>query len=70
MGELHTHGLLISILMSIRFLASSVPFGPINNIKETFEHPQAVARGAVVEVDVSFYLEHFNFTHVLSVDPP
>ncbi|KAI0685625.1 CAIB/BAIF family enzyme [Cytidiella melzeri] len=28
-----------------------VPFGPINNIKQTFEHPQAVARGATIEVD-------------------
>ncbi|TFL05361.1 CAIB/BAIF family enzyme [Pterulicium gracile] len=28
-----------------------IPFGPINNIKQTFEHPQAVARGLVSEVD-------------------
>ncbi|KAI0345904.1 CAIB/BAIF family enzyme [Trametopsis cervina] len=28
-----------------------VPFGPINNIKQTFEHPQAIARGATVEID-------------------
>ncbi|KAI0801983.1 CAIB/BAIF family enzyme [Irpex lacteus] len=28
-----------------------VPFGPINNIQQTFEHPQAVARGATVEVE-------------------
>ncbi|KAI0306655.1 CAIB/BAIF family enzyme [Multifurca ochricompacta] len=28
-----------------------VPFGPINNIQQTFEHPQAVARGVVVEVE-------------------
>jgi len=27
-----------------------VPFGPINNIEQTFKHPQAVARGVVVEV--------------------
>ena len=33
---------------------SRVPFGPINNIKETFEHPQAQARGIVVEVEVGF----------------
>jgi crotonobetainyl-CoA:carnitine CoA-transferase CaiB-like acyl-CoA transferase len=31
---------------------SSVPFGPINNIQQTFDHPQAVARGVVVEVEV------------------
>lgn len=30
----------------------SVPFGPINNIKQTFEHPQAIARGVTVEIDV------------------
>ncbi|KAI0074041.1 CAIB/BAIF family enzyme [Panus rudis PR-1116 ss-1] len=28
-----------------------VPHGPINNIKQTFEHPQAVARGVTVEVE-------------------
>jgi succinate--hydroxymethylglutarate CoA-transferase len=33
---------------------SRVPFGPINNIKETFEHPQAKARSIVVEVEVGF----------------
>ena len=33
---------------------SRVPFGPINNIKETFEHPQAQARGMVFEVEVGF----------------
>jgi crotonobetainyl-CoA:carnitine CoA-transferase CaiB-like acyl-CoA transferase len=33
-------------------MASSVPFGPINNIEQTFKHPQAVARGVVVEVQV------------------
>jgi crotonobetainyl-CoA:carnitine CoA-transferase CaiB-like acyl-CoA transferase len=30
----------------------SVPFGPINNIAETFSHPQAMARRVVVEVEV------------------
>ena len=30
----------------------SVPFGPINNIAETFAHPQAMAREVVVEVEV------------------
>jgi crotonobetainyl-CoA:carnitine CoA-transferase CaiB-like acyl-CoA transferase len=33
-------------------MVSSVPFGPINNIQQTFNHPQAVARGVVVEVEV------------------
>lgn len=33
------------------FEGLGVPFGPINNIKQTFEHPQAVARGVTVEVD-------------------
>jgi len=28
-----------------------VPFGPINNIAETFAHPQAIAREVVVEVE-------------------
>jgi len=28
-----------------------VPFGPINNIQQTFAHPQAVARGVTVEVE-------------------
>lgn len=28
-----------------------LPFAPINNIQKTFEHPQAVARGIVAEVD-------------------
>ncbi|KAJ6620772.1 CoA-transferase family III domain-containing protein [Mycena sp. CBHHK59/15] len=30
----------------------AVPFGPINNIQQTFEHPQAVARQVTVDVDV------------------
>ncbi|VDB85577.1 unnamed protein product [Peniophora sp. CBMAI 1063] len=33
------------------FKGQGVPHGPINNIEQTFEHPQALARGAVVEVD-------------------
>lgn len=28
-----------------------LPFAPINNIQKTFEHPQAIARNVVVEVD-------------------
>ncbi|KAF6757545.1 CoA-transferase family III domain-containing protein, partial [Ephemerocybe angulata] len=32
-----------------RFQGLGVPFGPINNIKQTFEHPQAVARQVTVE---------------------
>ncbi|KAH9180467.1 CAIB/BAIF family enzyme [Lactarius sanguifluus] len=28
-----------------------VPYGPINSIQQTFEHPQAIARGVVVEVE-------------------
>ncbi|OBZ71750.1 Succinate--hydroxymethylglutarate CoA-transferase [Grifola frondosa] len=32
------------------FVGLGVPFGPINNISQTFEHPQAVARGMIVEV--------------------
>jgi len=38
----------------VQFTGLGVPFGPINNIQETFEHPQAIARGAIVEVDVCF----------------
>jgi crotonobetainyl-CoA:carnitine CoA-transferase CaiB-like acyl-CoA transferase len=34
-------------------MVSSVPFGPINNIQQTFNHPQAIARGVVVEVEVN-----------------
>jgi len=34
-----------------KFTGLGIPFGPINNIAETFKHPQAVARGAVVEID-------------------
>ncbi|KAG6329757.1 hypothetical protein ID866_9331 [Astraeus odoratus] len=34
-----------------RFTGIGVPFGPINNIKQTFAHPQAVARCSTVEVD-------------------
>jgi len=33
------------------FNGLGVPFGPINNIQQTFNHPQAVARGVVVEVE-------------------
>lgn len=33
------------------FKGAGIPFGPINNIQETFEHPQAIARGAVVDVE-------------------
>ncbi|ETW82040.1 hypothetical protein HETIRDRAFT_427231 [Heterobasidion irregulare TC 32-1] len=28
-----------------------IPFGPINNIKQTFEHPQGKARNVVVEIE-------------------
>ncbi|GJJ14621.1 hypothetical protein Clacol_008887, partial [Clathrus columnatus] len=33
-----------------KFKGQGVPFGPINNIQQTFEHPQAVARNLVTEV--------------------
>ncbi|KAG9033960.1 hypothetical protein FRB95_014040 [Tulasnella sp. JGI-2019a] len=34
-----------------RFQGQGVPFGPINNLRETFEHPQAIARGITKEID-------------------
>ncbi|KAF8523689.1 CoA-transferase family III domain-containing protein [Hysterangium stoloniferum] len=34
-----------------KFRGKGVPFGPINNIRQTFEHPQAVARGATIDVN-------------------
>ncbi|KAJ7432350.1 CAIB/BAIF family enzyme [Mycena latifolia] len=34
-----------------QFTGLGVPFGPINNIQQTFAHPQAVARGVTVEVE-------------------
>ncbi|KAA1469966.1 CoA-transferase family III [Dentipellis sp. KUC8613] len=34
-----------------KFTGLGVPFGPINNIEQTFEHPQAIARGVVVDVE-------------------
>jgi len=34
-----------------QFKGLGVPFGPINNIQQTFEHPQAVARQVTVEVE-------------------
>ncbi|PAV17317.1 CAIB BAIF family enzyme [Pyrrhoderma noxium] len=34
-----------------KFKGLGIPFGPINNIQQTFEHPQAKARGVVVEVE-------------------
>ncbi|KAL4080643.1 Hpt, histidine phosphotransferase protein [Scleroderma citrinum] len=34
-----------------RLTGIGVPFGPINNIDQTFAHPQAVARSCTVEVD-------------------
>jgi len=47
----------------------SVPFGPINNIAETFEHPQAVARGAIMEIDVRLKLGS-PLIDQLILDPP
>lgn len=38
--------------MWLRLKDLSIPHGPINNIQQTFEHPQAIARGVVVEVEV------------------
>lgn len=35
-----------------KFQGLGIPFGPINNIAQTFAHPQAVARGVVQEVEV------------------
>ncbi|PPR07106.1 hypothetical protein CVT24_010942 [Panaeolus cyanescens] len=34
-----------------QFTGLGVPFGPINNIEETFKHPQAIARQVTVEVE-------------------
>ncbi|CAG8549458.1 4027_t:CDS:2 [Funneliformis mosseae] len=33
------------------FSDKSIPFAPINNIKQTFEHPQVIARDMIQEVD-------------------
>ncbi|KZT64265.1 CAIB/BAIF family enzyme [Daedalea quercina L-15889] len=33
-----------------RFRGTGIPFGPINNIQQSFQHPQAVAREVVVDV--------------------
>jgi hypothetical protein len=42
------------------------PFGPIDNTQQTFNHPQAVARGLVVEVEVKIIIR---FLYVFSVLP-
>ncbi|KAG8930121.1 hypothetical protein FRC02_004605 [Tulasnella sp. 418] len=34
-----------------KFNGKGVPFGPINNIQQTFDHPQAKARGVMIEVE-------------------
>ncbi|KAG6372853.1 CoA-transferase family III domain-containing protein [Boletus reticuloceps] len=34
-----------------RLTGVGIPFGPINNISQTFAHPQAIARESTVEVD-------------------
>lgn len=34
-----------------RFKGLGIPFGPINDIEQTFQHPQAIARKVVVEVE-------------------
>ncbi|KDQ25418.1 hypothetical protein PLEOSDRAFT_1046185 [Pleurotus ostreatus PC15] len=34
-----------------KFTGLGIPFGPINNVRQAFEHPQAKARHAAVEVD-------------------
>ncbi|KAF8133446.1 CoA-transferase family III domain-containing protein [Boletus edulis] len=34
-----------------RLTGVGIPFGPINNISQTFAHPQAIARKSTVEVD-------------------
>ncbi|KAI0288195.1 CAIB/BAIF family enzyme [Russula brevipes] len=39
-----------------------VPFGPINNIHQTFKHPQAVAREVTVEVQVGLDFSTFSNT--------
>jgi succinate---hydroxymethylglutarate CoA-transferase len=44
---------LLSVVHHTYSPCPSIPFGPINNIQQTFEHPQAVARGTVVEVEVT-----------------
>ncbi|GBE88350.1 hypothetical protein SCP_1301650 [Sparassis crispa] len=36
-----------------QFSGLGIPFGPINDIKHTFQHPQAIARKMVVEVEHS-----------------
>ncbi|KAJ1926945.1 hypothetical protein EC988_010262, partial [Linderina pennispora] len=37
-----------------RLEGSGMPFGPVNTIKQTFEHPQLVARQVVKEVEHPF----------------
>lgn len=42
--------------MKMTLILASIPFGPINNIGQTFAHPQAVARESTVEIDVRVLL--------------
>lgn len=38
--------------MKMTLILASIPFGPINNIGQTFAHPQAIARESTIEVNV------------------
>ncbi|KAK4689749.1 hypothetical protein P7C73_g344, partial [Tremellales sp. Uapishka_1] len=38
-----------------KLMGKGLPFAPINNIAQTFAHPQAIARHVVEEVDVSLF---------------
>lgn len=42
--------------MKMASILARIPFGPINNIAQTFAHPQVIARESTVEVDVSVSL--------------
>lgn len=54
LGYIFTSSCLFYICTGL-IIVNSVPFGPINNIEQTFEHPQAKARNLVVEVEVCLF---------------
>ena len=66
-GAGYMHFLYVGKARSLTSFAASVPFGPINNIRQTFEHPQAVARGIVQEVQVR--AAHARFAAPLDMSP-
>lgn len=47
---------IIDLKIPVNLLFFRIPFGPVNDIQQSFNHSQTVARDMIVEIEVSAFV--------------